>query len=347
MRIVSPAILLLVITACGTEGRDPIATPTPPTDPTDPTDPYPDAGTRPPSEAPAGCNDLAQGIYVATRNGHLVRFDPETATFGAARALCPEVDGSAVAMSIDRNGHAWVVFTNGLLYDMDLESGACTVVSDAPVPDTWWWYWSSSLSFVSDTEGGASETLYYSFAEHGPDETADMFPCGEYYPEWADGTRGWCNTRVGTIDRASGALTPLSGTIEAPLFGHHLAGTGGGELWSLSFEYPPPTTDMTEWFSNGTPVLLKLDKTTGIPTERYPIEELRGSYTYWWGEGGYSGGLAFWGGRFYLFLHQDGARSASIHRYDPATGTLEEIMAESGLTIADVGVSTCAPLDII
>ena len=300
-----------------------------------------DAGSTPPPSLPPGCTALAQGIYVATQNGHLVPFDPESATFGASRPLCPEVDARAVAMSIDRRGHAWVVFTNGLLYDMDLETGACTVASDAPLPDPYWWWWSSSLSFVSVAEGSASETLFYSFSDHGRED--GMTPCSPEGTVAGDERWSWCQSHVATIDTASGALVPLPGAIDAPLFGLHLAGTGGGELWSLSFEHDPATDP---WSSDATPVLLQLDKTTGTPIESYRIDALRGRYNYWWDERR-SGGLAFWGGRFYIFLHAEGARSASIHRYDPASGLVEPIMAESGLTIADVGVSTCAPLDLI
>ena len=75
--------------------------------------PEQDSGVMPPE---SDCAALTQGIYVITRNGHLVRFDPEINTFDQAIPLCPEVGYQALAVSIDRSATAWVLFDNGLLY---------------------------------------------------------------------------------------------------------------------------------------------------------------------------------------------------------------------------------------
>lgn len=299
----------------------------------------PDGDITPPA---SDCAALTQGIYVLTRNGHLVRFDPETVSFDQAIPLCPEVGNQAMAVSIDRSARAWVLFENGLLYRVTVDDGVCTVTESEltyPTPDHYYW-WGTSMSFVSDAEGSSNETLYYSTSDAAQDGSLGN---GECYWREVD-SEGWgCAARIGTLEVADGTADLLPESIES-VWHLRLTGTGTGELWGLWVDGEPWDENRQE--PSSWPVVGQIDKDTGAIISQFELTELEDQTYWWWNDWYNGGGLAFWGGWFYLFMRPADSHSTRIWRFNPETEVLEEVMRESGLDIVGAGVSTCAPVDL-
>lgn len=298
----------------------------------------PDTSVTPPD---SDCAALTQGIYVLTRNSHLVRFDPETVTFDQAIPLCPEVGYQAMAVSIDRSATAWVLFENGLLYRATVDDGVCTVTDSEllyPTADRYWW--GTSMSFVSDSDGSTDETLFYSTSDAAHDGSLGNGQC--YWRE-TDGEGLGCAARVGTLETDTGSVALLPESI-ASVWHLRLTGTGSGELWGLWVDGEP--WDEVNPEPSSYPVIGQIDKHTGAIISQMELTELEDLGYWWWNDWYNGGGLAFWGGWFYLFMRPADSLSTRIWRFDPETEVLEEVMHESGLDIVGAGVSTCAPVDL-
>lgn len=298
-----------------------------------------DGGVLPPD---SDCSALTQGIYVITRNGHLVRFDPEFSTFDQAIPLCPEVGYQALAVSIDRSATAWVLFDNGLLYRATVDDGVCSVTDhELLYPAMDWYWWATSMSFVSDSDGSADETLFYSTGgEGGPDGTIAGYGC-ERSAE--TGQQYGCSARVGVLETNTGSADLLPESIDT--ISHlRLTGTGSGELWGLWIQGEPWVDGAPE--PSSYPVIGQVNKATGAVISQLELRDLEDDNYWWWNDWYNGGGLAFWGGWFYLFMRPSDGHSTRIWRVNPATEVVEEVMHESGLDIVGAGVSTCAPVDL-
>ena len=122
---------------------------------------------------------------------------------------------------------------------------------------------------------------------------------------------------LASIDLQTLALNPI-----APLpWGAELTGTGAGELWGFFGESPAHAG--------------RIDKATGQIAPDFPLPQL-GDVT----QDGYAFG--FFGGVFYIFLVPPGG-STSVYRFNPADGSVSDILMNTGRRIIGAGVSTCAP----
>src|SRR5262249_52018488 len=92
---------------------------------------------------------------------HLYRFDPPTKTFGDLGGLfCPTATGAMpFSMGVDRSAVAWVLYTSGELFEVQLNNSLmCTKTS-----------WASpmglmqfGMGFSTDTPGGMTDSLFIS-----------------------------------------------------------------------------------------------------------------------------------------------------------------------------------------
>lgn len=153
----------------------------------------------------AGCIDGTQFVYTLAEDNTLYSFYPPTLAFNAIGVLdCPTSEGP-FSMAVDRHGTAWVVFTDGSLWNVDTTNAHCTSTSYVPGQSG---FTTFGMGFSSNSPGSAAETLFVS--ESG----------------FADGTLGLASidtttltlTTIGMYDKLD-ARAELTGTGDARLFG--------------------------------------------------------------------------------------------------------------------------------
>jgi hypothetical protein len=162
------------------------------------------------------CPDAdATYIYVVTSQNELFSFYPPSLTFHfIGNLVCPAPPGETpFSMAVDRKGKAFVVYTNGDLFQVSTATAACTGTAWTPHLGT---FTTFGMGFSSDT-GGAAEQLY----------VADSNPNGN--------SRG-----LGTIDVTTFQLTTI-GSFSPPLPRAELTGTGDGRLFAFWPDGVAPT----------------------------------------------------------------------------------------------------------
>lgn len=160
-----------------------------------------------------GCSEAAKSVYLLGKGRELVRFDPGTMTFDKVGDIaCPVNGGPAVgvptpfSMAVDRSGTAWVLYSDGTLYAVDVTDASCK--STGFMPNQLEAFELFGMGFVTDTETGSSETLYVS----------------SYTPGDGIGRLNFSNMaieRVGFYDKAN-AAAELTGTGDGRLYGFFL-----------------------------------------------------------------------------------------------------------------------------
>lgn len=136
----------------------------------------------------------------------LFRFDPACGTFEEIGPVMCTGSGPLAAtpysMAVSREGVAWVVYTNGRIYNVDVQTAACT-------PTTYManqmGFTEFGMGFASDAVGATTETLYVS---------RNAAPYGLARID----TTSLVLTPIGNYDGASGRAE-LTGTGDARLFG--------------------------------------------------------------------------------------------------------------------------------
>src|ERR1051325_2317858 len=107
-----------------------------------------------------GCPQDTELVYVVDNlYNKISSFDPSNKTFAdRGQLFCPTMSGATpFSMGVDRNGIAWVLYTSGELFHVDLlHSLTCTKTT-----------WMSSggmttfgMGFTTDTAGGTTDSLY-------------------------------------------------------------------------------------------------------------------------------------------------------------------------------------------
>ena len=100
------------------------------------------------------------GIYVVDEQTQgLAFFDPVKRTFtDVASPKCPVPPSvTPFSMALGRDGTAWVEYTNGRIYRVDSQTGACSSTTFQPDQQG---FQSFGMGFSSDVPGGTDETLY-------------------------------------------------------------------------------------------------------------------------------------------------------------------------------------------
>lgn len=113
-----------------------------------------------PGDSPASndCSDAAKLIYVVTQQNDLLSFSPPTLTLTPIGKLrCSAGGATPFSMGIARNGAAWVLYTDGRIFNVSTADASCTPTSYAPNQHGWKTF---GMAFVSDSPGSASEALY-------------------------------------------------------------------------------------------------------------------------------------------------------------------------------------------
>jgi hypothetical protein len=203
--------------------------------------PRPDA-PRPDVSHTDGNHDATDYIYLVDSSSHLLRFNPITlAITPIATLACPGTSSKPFSMGVDQTARGWVLYQDGILFWVNLKTGACTKCPFQPTTVGFQYY---GMGFVSNSPTTHDERLY--IAES---------------PSWS----GNPLSRLASIEPTTfgfqihGELLP--GDPE-------LTGTGAAEL----FAYYPSTTSS---------YIAKHDKTTAAAIQTWALPSLPSSPSGW------------------------------------------------------------------
>ena len=169
----------------------------------------PDSGNGPdgpPGTGGDNCPDEAKSVYVVDQNDTLSRFDPATKTFMDLGQLdCPASGGATpFSMGIDRTAVAWVLYSSGELFRVDINNAlACTKSAWAPQSGLQQF----GMGFSTDAAGGSTDTLFIAGGS-GPTQPT---------------------SQLAKLSTASFQAQPV-GTVQG---WPELTGTGTAELWGF------------------------------------------------------------------------------------------------------------------
>jgi hypothetical protein len=262
-------------------------------------------------------------VYVVDEANHFMSFDPRLLPADPFKIIgtlaCPttgasiEVNQPAVipfSMSVDRDGVAWVLYTNGQLFNVSLTTAACTAAGNTVGAGGMNLF---GMGFSTDTVGGMTEKLFLAGGNTDPSVTPRKLGY--------DDTHGGNLVPVNVGNVAGGDFSPeLTGTNEAKLFGFF------PNLATVAY-----VQEITK--TSGATVGMKWNLgTTGL-----------GANINDWA-------FAQWGGVFYVFVTtsdaQGGNRVSTVRSIDRATNTYKVELPNVQYFIDGAGVSTCAPTSI-
>lgn len=159
------------------------------------------------SSPSSNCAKESRFVYVIDAFGTLIRFDPPTLAMATIGIIgC----GTSWSMSVARDATAWVVLNDGQLAKVDTRDASCVttgfVARQGGFPGTF------GMGFVSDSNGGNSETLFVS------------------------GHAGTTST-LAKIDTSSLALKQVAPYDKMQAYAE-LSGTGDGRLFAMFMGSP-------------------------------------------------------------------------------------------------------------
>ncbi|MEZ4365734.1 MAG: hypothetical protein R2939_05540 [Kofleriaceae bacterium] len=275
-------------------------------------------------ECVSGCASAgADFVYVVDDTNRLLRFDPTQLAGTPFTVLgtlsCPAGaplgggGGAATpfSMSVDRNAVAWILYSSGEIFQVPVDTLACTNSGFVPEQQGMSLF---GMGFVSDTAGGATEQLFIAGGDLA-------------------GTPGG---KLGVIDPATKQVS-LRGDIRSDTeYSAELTGTGAAELYGF---YPGIDDAFVQ----------QLDRASGaaVGPEFAVAGGLAGgdpfaSVRAW--------AFAQYGGTFYLFVTVEdllsGTTNSQVRTINPTTGASAVALQNLPYIIVGAGVSTCAPVVI-
>lgn len=197
----------------------------------------------------AGCSEAAKLVYVLGDDNALYSFKPSELKFTRIGALdCNAPGASPNSMAVGRDGTAWLNYTNGRLYKVNVTNAACASTDFAPrqagMANQF------GMGFSSDTRGSSDETLFIADISNG---------------------KG-----LGKVDLKAMTVA-LVGDFTGSLRGQsaELTGTGDGRLYGFFTTEPDAT-------------LAQIDKTTGATSDARSLFGVRTgthwAFSFWGGD---------------------------------------------------------------
>jgi hypothetical protein len=246
-------------------------------------------------------------IYVVTETNSLLSFYPPTAAFTFIGQLdCPAMNGATpFSMAVDKQGTAFVVFSDGELFQVSTRTAACV-----PTP-----YMQGQLGVTTFGMGFVGNST-------GTGDTLFVAPDGTSVGE------------LGTIDTTSFTLSVIGQFGPETVNEAELTGTGDGRLFAF-YAATDPTTGAT------TSAVAQIDPTNATVLANNNLNNLpQGSgwaFAFWGGSfylftdpsGGGGGGPPGGG--------------SQVTQFNPADLS-QTTVATMGDIIVGAGVSTCAPM---
>jgi len=210
------------------------------------------------------------------------------------------------SMSVDRDRTAWVLYTSGEIFHVDITTAACSTTSFQRLQMGGAWK-VFGMGFVTDEAGGSTEKLYVGGG-------SPLVNAGGLF---------------GYVDGASLAIQHLGNLPDDGENAPDLTGLGSGELFGF---YPGSTEAFVQ----------QIDKTTGAALgDKLSIPNgLGGSVQAWafaqWGGTFY----------IFVTTSGFPTGNSTVRTIDRATGAYATVLDHLPYKIVGAGVSTCAPVDV-
>ena len=150
------------------------------------------------------CAEGAELIYVVNADNQLLSFDPRklpAQPFDLIGEMKCGAMGTPFSMSVDRSGTAWVLYTDGDLYEVSTIDAACKRSNFASSSRTF------GMGFVTDEPGGKTEKLYVAAND------------GSHELSYLDTTQDVPVAKTVATLPSTARHPELTGTSEAKLFG--------------------------------------------------------------------------------------------------------------------------------
>lgn len=106
-----------------------------------------------------GCSEAAKLIYIIGSGNNLYSFHPPTLEVKPIGLIsCPGANGATpFSMAVDRKGIAWILFSDGRIFNVDTTTAACNATSFQPGQQGLSLF---GMGYVSDSPGSEAETLF-------------------------------------------------------------------------------------------------------------------------------------------------------------------------------------------
>jgi hypothetical protein len=185
-------------------------------------------------------------IYVVDENKNFLRWSPVTLAFQLiAKLSCPNASGTPFSMGVDRFGLAWIVYSGGQLFWVDIKTGSCSLCPLQPYKiDA---YYNYGMSFVANSPTTHAERLFIAEGLGGP--------TGRLAYIQPDKT----NPTVNFVAK-----------FKNTGYGPELTGTGAGDLYA----YFPDTAAANS-------KVVRMDKATAQEIKSWSVPALPASPTDW------------------------------------------------------------------
>ena len=212
-----------------------------------------DSGTIDPTGDGGGgdnCSAAAKLIYVVDQGNALYSFQPETKAFTKIGDLsCPTTgidpntlgDPTPFSMGVDRNATAWVLYSDGEVFNVDTTTTACTKTSYHGTNLT-----EFGMGFSTDAVGGDTDTLFIAGGT-----SADA-----------------AQAQLASFNTSTMATTNIAKVTGQP----ELTGNSNAELWGF---FPSDVNGTT------TPRVEQINKSTGAAVKTYSLGSLKGAPSAW------------------------------------------------------------------
>lgn len=201
--------------------------PDPPAPPPPPAPPDPEPPEPPDPPVPPECaGPEVTYIYVVTGDNRLLAFKPQSDTVEVKGTLDCPTEGTPFSMAVSRDAVAQILYTDGRIYEVDIEDASCTPTSYVPAPpdDPFFQF---GMGYAANEEDDG-ETLYVAGI------TFDAPSAGLARID----TETYERTVVGAFSQNPGNAVELTPTgIDGPLYGYFLNTTPpGGTLVQIDTE---------------------------------------------------------------------------------------------------------------
>jgi hypothetical protein len=106
------------------------------------------------------CADDNKDVFVIAQDRTFYSFHPPTLAFASKGLLdCPTGGALPTSMAVDREGFAWVRYSDGTVWKVDTKDLSCEPTKYEPQTEA---FVKFGMGFATETKGGSTEVLYLS-----------------------------------------------------------------------------------------------------------------------------------------------------------------------------------------